>query len=262
MLLHRSTVDQPVVQEPDGDGAGDAPQDLLHEATVGGRPVGYSKAQHSLLEGPEGSGESSLLPVPFVHLHAMERPLHVDCAEDVAAGQAGEAVLDGGHGEAVFLRDVVQSPPVDAPSDAPVLLASRDQVGAPRRVCRLDDAVVQPRVELLSEVRLKRRVDGPIPALDGRHVLRDDPMLEQVRLAVGTVVGEGIPELQEDVLGGLEVHGVPKERAAGEAVLGLQPGPSLGGATLRRLPGQRYLGRLRRLGRRLGLLGHAFGLGL
>ena len=53
----------------------------------------------------------------------------------------------------------------------------------------------QPLVQLLAEVVLQRRVDGAVPALDWWDVLRDDAVLDEVRLPVGPVVREGVPEL-------------------------------------------------------------------
>ena len=69
---------------------------------------------------------------------------HIHGAEDAAAGQPGQAVLDGRHGEAVLLGDIVEPPPVHAPPDAAVLLPGRDQVEAPGRVGRFDHPVFQP----------------------------------------------------------------------------------------------------------------------
>ena len=62
---------------------------------------------------------------------------------------------------------------------------------------------------MLSQVGLQCWVDGLVPALNGRYVLSDDAMLQEVCLPVGAVMGKRVPELQEYVYGLVEISGCP-----------------------------------------------------
>ncbi len=126
------------------------------------------------------------------------RPRPCPPRRDAAACEAAVCVLDRRHGEGVLLGDLIQAPPIHAPADFPPFLLGGHEVERPWAVGRLDDVVAEPFVQLAPQVGLEGRVHRSVPALDGRHVLSDDTVMQQVGVPVGAVVGEEVPEFGED----------------------------------------------------------------
>ena len=202
MLREGRGVHHPVVEETDADAGRDVSQNALHQAAIGGRPLGEAEPQPLVLEEPKRGGEGRLLAVPLVEGDAVEGPFHVEAAEDAGPGEPGEVVRDVGHGVAVLLGHGIEAPPVDTPPDAASLLLGCDQVGAPGAVGGFDHVLLEPPVQLLPQIRFQCRVDGPVLVLDGVDLVGEDAVLEQVRHAEGAVQAEEREE-PEQQLGGL-----------------------------------------------------------
>ena len=131
MSLDILAVDNAVIEKAYGHLRRNLSQDHLDQAAVGSRPIADAKAHPLLLERPEGRAEGGLLPVRLLNLHDVESPLHVEAGEDPAPSEAGYVISYSRHRKTVFLCDVIETAPVDAPSDLAALFLGGDQVERP-----------------------------------------------------------------------------------------------------------------------------------
>ena len=103
------------------------------------------------------------------------------------------------NGVRVHLRLLVQLAEVDAPAYGPVLLRGGDQAAVPGAAALLNDASLEPLVQLFPKSRFQARIDRAV-ALVGwpRSLLEADLVAEEMGVPEGAVEREDGPVAQEE----------------------------------------------------------------
>ena len=114
--------------------------------------VGQSKGHPDKLVLPEWRREHRFFLVGASDRDRMEGPIPIKGGEDVAPRKVGQIVGDVGKREGILLRDSIELPVVDGPTNFPaVLLWNRDEGEGPQQIGFHHNSLFQPSVDLLPQ---------------------------------------------------------------------------------------------------------------